>query len=824
MASVELTPGGVALDDGGESKAGLLVVEEPPSTPVRDRSRDGVGPIAAPEGVQSHMPEGVQEDLYDAFKRMDVDGDGVLTQAELYESLEESGIPRGMAHRLLRIADVNGDGAINFDEWCAAVERTSSQNRRQILRRRRRGARRVPRGVAAGALGPRANRGAREPEAGAYCPGWRVPLEPTSPARICWDLTMAVLLFWLAVSLPFELAFVRDRGPGCYVGGWPAKLDVFLDACFFFDIAMNFATGVALDDDTVTLDPGKVWLNYVLGWFALDLVSSIPFDCITGSVLPSMQPAKLLKVAKVAKVFKLLRLSKAMKIFKEGSPMADYADDVLFHSSTQTVIKVISILVSASLLCHWLACLMALSGDGFLDNYSNDEDDWLSLLRDGGNPIDDWEGKSANDWDTLSRYNAAIYWAMTTMTTVGYGDILPHSDAERTATCVAMVVGGSFYGFVIAQIGTIIGSTDLKTKRFYERMDLVAAWLEHHEFPGDLCRRVRKYLRVYLNQRTALDEQSILNDLNPQLRNDIAHYLIHDDVGFHPLFDLLPTGTLARIASIIQLVRVAGGEVVVHAGDPGHAMFVIKKGTMVRVEADVALAADDAAEPPPATPKADRASVVAPAGGRRAALGVGDSFGELVLLGMKKTYTFTVETTESSELHVIPTEDFLERFQGMPDILYRLKASLAADENLDMTKLDGEDKDAIVEEMAARDHGEAETQAALQRLLLMEQKLDNHVMRMESALNDRLSAVEASVHGDAAPASPPALLAAPDVEDALERCARGQHANVLVRTADDGLHLARLAPVHDDDGVNVAFVLVVLVDVACALDTQVADD
>ncbi|KAH8045537.1 voltage-gated potassium channel [Aureococcus anophagefferens] len=599
-----------------------------------------------------------------------------------------------MAHRLLRIADVNGDGAINFDEWCAAVERTSSQNRRQILRRRRRGARRVLAASPRGPWGPGANRVA-EP-AGAYCPVARA-LEPTSPARICWDLTMAVLLFWLAVSLPFELAFVRDRGPGCSSAGGP-RLGVFLDACFFFDIAMNFATGVALDDDTVTLDPGKVWLNYVLGWFGSTSCRRYP-DCITGSVLPSMQPAKLLKVAKVAKVFKLLRLSKAMKIFKEGSPMADYADDVLFHSSAQTVIKVISILVSASLLCHWLACLMALSGDGFLDNYSNDEDDWLSLLRDGGNPIDDWEGKSANDWDTLSRYNAAIYWAMTTMTTVGYGDILPHSDAERTATCVAMVVGGSFYGFVIAQIGTIIGSTDLKTKRFYERMDLVAAWLEHHEFPGDLCRRVRKYLRVYLNQRTAPRAEHFERP-QPQLRNDIAHYLIHDDVGFHPLFDLLPTGTLARIASIIQLVRVAAARSS-STGDPGHAMFVIKKGTM------------------------------------------------LVLLGMKKTYTFTVETTESSELHVIPTEDFLERFQGMPDILYRLKASLAADENLDMTKLDGEDKDAIVEEMAARDHGEAETQAALQRLLLMEQKLDNHVMRMESALNDRLSAVEARVHGDA---------------------------------------------------------------------------
>jgi hypothetical protein len=63
-------------------------------------------------------------------------------------------------------------------------------------------------------------------------------------------------------------------------------------------------------------------------------------------------------------------------------------------------------------------------------------------------------------WPRAAQYLASFYWAMTTMTTVGYGDITPESDAERVLAVTAMVVGGAFYGFVIASMASFVTQTD----------------------------------------------------------------------------------------------------------------------------------------------------------------------------------------------------------------------------------------------------------------------------------------------------------------------------------------------------------------------------
>merc|ERR1739848_726547 len=110
------------------------------------------------------------------------------------------------------------------------------------------------------------------------------------------------------------------------------------------------------------------------------------------------------------------------------------------------------------LLCHWLSCFMSATETGAFDRYFGVE----------------------VEVPTIRRYMAALYWSMTTLSTVGYGDITPKSDGERAYAMLAMVVGGAFYGYIVGSVTSIISDTDLNTRAYFEQMDLVQSWVDGH--------------------------------------------------------------------------------------------------------------------------------------------------------------------------------------------------------------------------------------------------------------------------------------------------------------------------------------------------------
>ena len=49
-------------------------------------------------------------------------------------------------------------------------------------------------------------------------------------------------------------------------------------------------------------------------------------------------------------------------------------------------------------------------------------------------------------------YGNSLYWALSTMTTVGYGDVTPHSALAKVIACVMMIFGISFFALVTGAI------------------------------------------------------------------------------------------------------------------------------------------------------------------------------------------------------------------------------------------------------------------------------------------------------------------------------------------------------------------------------------
>jgi len=442
----------------------------------------------------------------------------------------------------------------------------------------------------------------------------RFMIHPEGIFRRVWDFIICLLLCYLAIMGPFILGW-----SSAFTETGDALKDI-MDTVIYFtfiaDIFLNFRTGI-IQDGCLIMDWRKVAMHYMKGFLLIDLFSSVPFE--------KMENIKLLKMAKVA------RLTKVMKSTGKTGKLTDIFEDMLIVTGLQVLLRPCGILFYMGLVCHWLACFLKISGGEALIQY---QDVSQSAARE---------------------YLAALYWAMTTMTTVGYGDVIPQTDVERIYAMVAMVIGGSFYGYVIGSISSMVSNRDVNHAAYTERMDKLQAWLSHHSFPEALRRRVRKYLKSQLQGKSAMNEEDIMADLSPDLREEVGSFLIHPDILNNPLFDDLSAGVLAVFLHLLQRVTAETNEVLCKNGAPGTAMFVVTTGVC----------------------KLHR-----PAGNLNKEISMvlceGDSFGEEIVLQLVESYAYSVVAQTDMNLYMIPESGFIDCFSNMPDVVQIMKRNLAS--------------------------------------------------------------------------------------------------------------------------------------------------
>ena len=161
-------------------------------------------------------------------------------------------------------------------------------------------------------------------------------------------------------------------------------------------------------------------------------------------------------------------------------------------------------------------------------------------------------------------YLASMYWVITVMTTVGFGDIVPVRHGERLFAMVAMLFGGVFYGFIVATSSQIFKS-DAHVLKLLEKMEVVGSYMRQRHFPRALRNRIRRYYRRYFEERTAFDEVNILSELSPQLREEVSTFLVSDLVFKSPLFARTDATTLSHITMIMKPMFVEPGGCVLRA-------------------------------------------------------------------------------------------------------------------------------------------------------------------------------------------------------------------------------------------------------------------
>jgi hypothetical protein len=419
------------------------------------------------------------------------------------------------------------------------------------------------------------------------------------------------------------------------------------------DICVNFRLGYFDSNGHEVMNPSKITKRYLKSWFPIDFMSSLPYDLFADS----LSGLSGLRAAKFFKMYRLIRLAKLSKLMKSKALLEALEDWVIAHRQNLRVGKMFLL---TFIVTHFNACAWAFVGR--MSKNCNRKG-WYCSYGDMGDDGEDYYSWMQREMG--SRYLTAMYFSMTTISTVGYGDIKPVTDEERCLAIFSMIVGGSFYGYVVANMSSLVSATDSNSKAYFEKMDQVTSYMQVRKFPMELAYRVRKHFKHTLNEKTALDERQILNELSTRLRREVCLYLVNDIVYTVDLFQGLNPETFANVVINLKPMQCQVGDTIFHQGDYGHEMYIVISGRLAckfeRKDANLKPIKDRILKP-------------------------GDYFGELAAFDLQNKRTCTILATAFSEIYTLSREDMYQQFARQPHVMDRMRT--AALEHARATYLD----------------------------------------------------------------------------------------------------------------------------------------
>ncbi len=182
--------------------------------------------------------------------------------------------------------------------------------------------------------------------------------------------------------------------------------------------------------------------------------------------------------------------------------------------------------------------------------------------------------------DQLTAYNLAYYFLITTLTTIGYGDITPKTNEARVFTVVIEILGVGFYSIVIGKVSAFLNARDRRRLEQMDRLQSLRSFLQHYKIPLNVQSEVFEFYHHFLNKRLSDSEASILQDLPHRIQQDIKVFMHIQSLEKVRLFSGCSQECLVDVAKNLHAEFFGPNDQVIKKGDDGHEMFLISHGTV----------------------------------------------------------------------------------------------------------------------------------------------------------------------------------------------------------------------------------------------------
>jgi CRP-like cAMP-binding protein len=403
-------------------------------------------------------------------------------------------------------------------------------------------------------------------------------LSPLGPHRMAWDVCGMLLILYLSLTIPMDMSFSSGATYNEYDF---FSFAFFIDLFFIFDILLNFNTCYYYKGVLVT-SRCKIAKTYLKGFFLLDLAASIPYDMIIALVNedgqhPAYDSTKVLRSSKMLRMMRMVRALKIIRLVRifRLRVILYKLEEAVQSQAVVLMMNMIKYLGIMIYLAHWEACGWHGIAKYWAHGYPCN---WLQSLEDGE------PGFGSRAWD---KYIASLYWAITTMSTVGYGDIVPCNQTERVFAISAMVIACGMFAMIIGSMQNVLGKFGEERSEFDRTLVRTMRYLKSQKVSQHLQFKVKSYLEHNFENRSSTGmDKAVLSNLSSALRSEVKLALLLPIVERYPLFRMSSRPMLVRVCSNCATARHAPGDVIYDEGTVASSMVFVVNGKLVLMRED----------------------------------------------------------------------------------------------------------------------------------------------------------------------------------------------------------------------------------------------
>ncbi|NXV31557.1 KCNH1 protein, partial [Rissa tridactyla] len=419
--------------------------------------------------------------------------------------------------------------------------------------------------------------------------------------KTTWDWIILILTFYTAILVPYNVSFKTKQNNVAWL-----VVDSIVDVIFLVDIVLNFHTTFVGPAGEVISDPKLIRMNYLKTWFVIDLLSCLPYDVINAfenvdevSILVPLPPINYYLMAGgrwwreersgISSLFSSLKVVRLLRLGRVARKLDHYIE----YGAAVLVLLVCVFGLAA----HWLACIWYSIGDyEVIDEDTNTirTESWLYQLgmsigtpyRFNTSGFGKWEGGPSKD----SVYISSLYFTMTSLTSVGFGNIAPTTDGEKIFAVAMMMIGSLLYATIFGNVTTIFQQMYANTNRYHEMLNSVRDFLKLYQVPKGLSERVMDYIVSTWSMSRGIDTEKVLQICPKDMRADICVHLNRKVFKEHPAFRLASDGCLRALAMEFQTVHCAPGDLIYHAGESVDSLCFVVSGSLEVIQDDEVVA------------------------------------------------------------------------------------------------------------------------------------------------------------------------------------------------------------------------------------------